>query len=193
MKFCRKCGYIFDITDDVKRRQVGGKINKAVTSILEKFKDNQSIELDDIQKINPGDLLHNTTFETMTKKDQGKLKSIIKALDKQFFSDADNSDAVKGKPAYFICKHCKNSKLIPSGTIIYTKDYGSVSTEIDMDDYSNLIHDHSLARTRAYVCHNPKCKTHENEELREAIITKDKTYRPIYVCTVCSTHWTVSM
>lgn len=190
MFFCEKCRYIFDITGNVKRKQVGGKINKAINNIFTKHINNEPYTEDDIAKITPGDLLHNEKFENMTKKEQTKIMAGIRAVNKQFFREKKIEEPIDDKKintnAYFICKYCQNFKPIKPRTLIHSRDYSDGSD--NLVDYSEMVYDQSLSRTRAYICKNPDCETHHNDELREAVLTKNNAYQIIYICTHCK-YW----
>ena len=187
MFFCDKCRYLFNITKDVKSKQVGGKINEALTNIINNFNNNEQVLEKDLKRIKANDLLHDERFEDLTKKLQRKLISNIKALDKNFFvQDNEEKNIVGNNAAYFICKYCKNSKPIEPGTLIYSKNYGG-NKDVEEDDYTYAIYDQTLARTKNYICKNKKCETHKNIDIREAVLTKNKFDQIVYICTVCNT------
>lgn len=190
MFFCEKCRYMFNITKDVKSKQVGGKINNALTVIFDKFKKNEQIIEDDLNKIKGKDILEDERFEMMSKKDQKKMMSQVKSIDKTFFVEEEETAEPKigSNVAYFICKFCKNNKPIKPGTLIYSKNYSTV-VSVETDDYTYAIHDQTLARTKNYICKNPKCETHKDDSLKEAILTKNATDQIVYVCCHCSTDW----
>lgn len=190
MFFCDKCRYLFNVTKDVKNKQIGGKINEALNKLFEKFKTNKEITERDLKNIKANDVQEDERFELMNKKEQRKLISVIKAVDKNFFSEPDEpeNESVGANIAYFICKFCKNSKPIKPGTIIYTKKY-QTSTSTEDIDYTYAIHDQTLARTRNYICPNEKCETHSDSSLKEAVLTKNSNDQIVYICTVCNKNW----
>lgn len=187
MLFCPKCRYAYNVTKDAKSKQVGGKTNSSLNKIFEKFNTGGEISKNDLDKIKSSDLLSDDRYESLNIKNQKKLNKMISNANKEFFSDVPVVETVD-QHAFFICKNCKNSEPIKPMTTIYTKSYGTTAT-IDMDDYTYMIHDNSLPRTRAYICRYNKCSTHKNPLTREAIITKNPLEQVIYVCTVCGTDW----
>ena len=203
MFFCEKCGYTFDITGNVKRKQVGGKINTSVINIFKKFQNSEPFTKEDLEKISDGDILHNEKFESMTKKKQNQLRSAINSIDKTFFKSQKQKDAQAALAveeekdgsdtndnmiplANFICRFCENSKPIEPGTLLYSRKYGADAD--DSVDYGFMVNDPSLARTKVYTCINKKCETHSNPSIKEAVITKNSSHRVIYVCVHCK-HW----
>lgn len=190
MFFCEKCRYLFNVTKDIKSKQVGGKINDALTIIFDKISRGEQIMEKDLKKFKGKDLLDDERFEVMNKKDQRKLISTVKAVDKNFFAEEEpESEAKVGSNiAYFICKFCKNYKPIKPGTVIYSKSYSTINAS-EMEDYTYAIYDQTLPRTRTYICKNAKCETHKNDSLKEAILTKNATDQIVYICTHCSTNW----
>lgn len=190
MFICEKCRYIYNVTKDIKNKQIGGKINIALDTIFEKFLSGEEILGADIKHISSKDILDDERYDRMNKKNQKKFVSIIKSINKNFFVEDEKDQEISDAhtDAYFICKFCKNSKLIEPKTIIYSRNYSS-DTSLEVEDYKLMIHDYTLPRTRNYNCKNSKCPTHKNPDLKEAIITKNISERVIYVCTQCTTHW----
>lgn len=189
MFFCDKCRYLYNVTKDIKAKQIGGKISDSIENLFQKFHKGESLDESDLKRIVGKDVTDSDHFENMTKKDQRKLISWIKSVNKSFFEeDEDSEEKVGVSIAYFICKYCKNYEPIKPGTLIYSKKYGSESST-EAEDYTYAIYDQTLARTRNYVCKNPSCESHENLDLREAALTKNNMDQIVYVCTTCTTHW----
>ena len=190
MFFCEKCRYSFGVTKDIKGKQIGGKINDSLNNIFSKYMENEPITEKDLKRITGKDLTDDDRFDEMTKKNQRKLISTIKAIDKNFFVEEEKTQEPKigVNIAYFICKYCKNYKPIKPQTCIYTKIYGGENT-IETANYTYTIYDQTLPRTRNYICKNSKCKSHTNDSVREAVLTKNALDQIVYVCTSCSTHW----
>ena len=188
MFFCEKCRYLFNVTKDIKSKQVGGKINEGLTAVLDKFKENKPLLEKDLKNIKGKDLMEDERFEKMSKKEQKKMISYVKSLDKNFFTADDKKEVKIGTSvAYFICKFCKNYRKIEPGTLIYSKNY-NVTGSVETEDYTYAIYDQTLPRTANYVCKNPKCSSHEGGS-KEAVITKNATDQVVYICTICSTNW----
>jgi len=188
MFFCDKCGYIFNVTKDVKSKQIGGKINKTLNIIFDKISKVEKLTEDDLVNVKGKDIIEDERFEMMNKRDQRKVISLVKAINKNFFVEDKEEGKVGSNVAYFICRSCKNYKQIEPGTLIYSKSYNT-NRDNEMDDYTYVIHDSTLARTRNYICQNKKCSTHKSDTDKEAVLTKNSLDQVIYVCTICSTHW----
>ena len=190
MFFCEKCRYLFNVTKDVKSKQIGGKINGALTVIFDKLANGEQVTEKDLKKVSGKDLLEDERFEAMNKKDQRKLISTIKAINKNFFAEEEPDEETKigSNVAYFICKSCKNYKPIKPGTLIYSKTYNTTNAA-ETEDYSFAIYDQTLPRTKNYICKNAKCETHKNDSLKEVVLTKNASDQLVYICTVCSTNW----
>ena len=188
MFFCEKCRYLFNVTKDVKSKQIGGAINEALTNIFDKIKNNEPLTESDLVEIKGKDLVADERFEIMNKKDQRKIISMVKAIDKSFFVEQETSNKVPTNIAYFICKYCKNFKPIKPGTLIYSKNY-NINNSAEAEDYTYAIYDQTLARTRNYICRNTKCETQQDDSIKEAVITKNANDQLVYVCTNCSTFW----
>ena len=189
MFFCEKCRYLFNVTKDIKSKQMGGKINESLTNILNKYSKNEKIIERDLKNIKGKDLLNDERVENMTKKEQKRLMSTLKAVDKNFFVEEEIVEPKIGSNiAYFICKYCKNYKQIKPGTLIYSKNYGTNNAS-ETVDYTYMIHDQTLPRTRTYICKNADCETHKDDTNKEAVMTKNELDQLVYVCTVCETNW----
>ena len=191
MFFCNKCGYSYSTTHDIKSVQHGGKDAEKINAIFNKFAKNEILTSSDIAKIKRNDIIESYQYENMKKKDREKICRYIKNIDKNFFIGGNTEDDVKMESAiaYFICNNCKNFKPIKSGTLLYSKNYSKTDAVDDNIDYSNMIYDNTLARTKNYICYGEKCETHKNIELREAVMCKNKNHQLIYVCVHCQTHW----
>jgi hypothetical protein len=188
MFFCEKCRYIFNVTKEVKSKQTGGKVDSALNTIFEKFKNGEKFVEKDFKKINGKDVTDDERYEIMSKKNQKKMLSMIKSVDPEILVEDNSEEPVVGSNvAYFICKFCKNHKPIKPGTFIYSKNYST--TTVETEDYTYAIYDQTLARTRNYICPNSECPTHKDNSGKEAVITKNSTEQVVYVCTVCSTDW----
>lgn len=194
MYFCDKCRFMFDVTKDIKSIQNGGKINKYLLNLINKFENGDQIDENDINKISKRELLDFDGFDNLTKKKQQKIISMIKNIDPNFFTVDKNQEGGSSlnKSAYFICKFCQNSKPVKPMTLIYTKIFG-LSGNPNSINYNYVKDDHALFRTRNYICKNDKCETHNNINLKEAALIKNSDDQIVYVCTVCSTNWITSI
>jgi len=188
MFFCNKCGYLYNYSKGNKHTQIGGESrNNASSNIINKFKNQETIVEDDLANTSGQEILNSDRFDMLNKKEQRKIISLIKEIDKNFFDVNDDVDPDKSEnnnSAYFICKSCNNTKLITAGTVVYSKKF-NIDASTDVENYEYLVYDNTLARTKNYICKNLKCETHTDINLREAVITKTKNDRVVYVCTVC--------
>lgn len=189
MFFCEKCRYLYNVTKDIKNKQHGGRVSRSLENIFSKYNNNEKLEKEDIRKLKKKDILDDERFENITKKEQRRIMSQIKALDKNFFSkDNDEEPKIGSNIAYFICKYCRHSKQIKPGTIIYSKSYSNDGS-MEIEDYTYAIYDQTLPRTRNYICKNPDCESHKNSSDKEAVLTKNATDQIVYICTMCSSNW----
>lgn len=188
MLFCEKCNYSYNITKDVRNKQNGGKINAALDEIFSKFSSGESLADNDLKKVSFNDIKDDERFDRLSKKNQQKLVSNMRNIDKSFVIEKKDEDKDITTSAFLICKYCKYHKTIEPGTTIYSKSYGTGLT-MDVTDYTYIVEDASVARTSAYICKNTKCSTHKNPNTREAIILNNEMDQVIYVCTVCKSDW----
>jgi len=195
MYFCKKCNYRYGYVKDVKNKQFGGKnANDNINLIFEKFANREPISADDLADVTGAELLKDDKYDKMNKKDQRMFVTVIKKIDKNFFvesAEESEQNLESTNIAYFACEYCNYHEPMTAGTVLYTKNYNN-DIGIDTEDYSMMCHNYSLPRTRNYICHNKKCETHKNIDIREAVLTKNKADRIIYVCCVCSTNWVES-
>lgn len=189
MEFCEKCGYIFNITKEVKRKQIGGKINKSLSRIFDKFENREKITEKDLKKIKGNDIIEDERYEEMNKQNKKKLMTAIKEVNETFFDDNESTDNdVKSNVAYYICTFCNNYRKIEPGSNIYSKKYDASVISED-ENYEAIIYDNTLPRTRNYICPNKKCGSNKDDSKKEAVITKNTNYQTVYVCASCGTHW----
>lgn len=97
----------------------------------------------------------------------------------------------KNNSSLFSCSNCHTKKLIPNGTIIYSKALGNQPTKYATDELSNVfVNSKILLHTREYTCPNIKCESHTNVEKREAVIfRKYNNAHVIYICNSCKTNF----
>lgn len=185
MFFCRKCGFTNNyVKDNIHRKATGGETHENVSNVFTKFTNGEELNEEDLEGVQGKQLSRDDRFDNMNKKDQRKFMSAIKNVDKGFFAE-DSTESDYGNIAHHICRSCNFSEPIKTGTVIYTRRYGSETGTSEMEDYSHLIHSNILPRSKNYECKNPKCETHNDINLREAVITKNSKDRTVYVCCVC--------
>ncbi len=187
--FCTKCRSLYNLTKDVKSKQVGGRINDALNVLFEKLNANDALTEKDLKRIKGKDVLDDERFEQLNKKDQRKVISNIKSVDKNFFvEESDPEVKIGSNSAFFICKFCGNNEPIKPGTLIYSKNYNSANVS-EVEDYTYAIYDQTLPTIKNYICKNKKCETHQDPSLKEAVFTKNSIDQLVYICKQCSTHW----
>jgi len=107
-------------------------------------------------------------------------------------TDTDKNNIPLNKKIYFVCTTCGNAEKIKPRTLLFSKKSQEISKNY-FGNYSNpehLINSPTLPHTCDYICPNPKCKTHVNPELRDAVMTRiGNSFRIMYVCTICKTSW----
>lgn len=190
MFFCGKCRNLFNVTKEIKHKQMGGKVNDALTNLFQKIGSGQKLVEKDLRRLTRKDLTEDERFEDTTLKEKKKIISSIKSINKNFFDpDAADTDVKIGADTgYFICKYCKNYQKIKPGTLIYSKNYIE-SSQTETEDYTYLMYDQTLVRTKNYICKNSQCDTHKNIQNKEAALTKNAEDQVVYICTVCNTNW----
>ena len=110
-----------------------------------------------------------------------------------FCKNCKNSYDIKKNT--FVCNNCGYTTDIKPGAMIYSKMYEQESSTLFLEDYDNICDDHTLPRTRDYLCPNTKCPTNskKDSEQREAVFKRlGKTYRLVYMCCVCKEHWFIN-
>lgn len=190
MHSCIKCGNNYHITKNVENKLKGGKTNTALNLLFDKFKNNNPITENLLENIKEADLLEDSRFDALSQKDRQKLTRKITEINGTFFN-SDDTPKIGSNNAYFICKYCGHSEIIPSGTCVYSKEY-NVTISRDTEDYSYAADDDTLYRTNDYICRNDECKTRKDPSIKEAALLKNKIGQTIYVCTVCRSFWTVN-
>lgn len=95
----------------------------------------------------------------------------------------------KGQLMY-VCHMCGHTESVTESCLMTN----SINNKIaDYHISINMIHDHTLLRTRKLVCPNPECPNQKTSERPEIIIFQ---YNPTmlkhgYMCQVCHTYWKI--
>ena len=189
MAFCNKCHNLFGIT---RSTQGLDKYSDYADSLFSKIGQNQPIQKKDLAKLNAQDVTQDERYQNMSKKEQRRISDLIKAVNPDFFKESIEEKQVQEEEAkaYYLCKMCKNTKPIKPGTLIYSKSYASTGLQ-DNRDYTYARYDPTYFLTQNYVCPNPKCKTHKEPSLKEAVLAKSASNLLVYVCSVCNQNWTL--
>lgn len=179
MNFCNYCGNNFDIVE----RQIGAtqKNKKTINNVATLMKKimNPDENLDDYNiDIDKSVLIKTKDFMNLSEKQRS---DIIKSLQPKDVS----------KKTRFFCNNCTNMKPIDETILVFKQSFKKESS-IDQSDYSFYINDPLLPRTHDYTCKNPKCETHKNSKMKEAVFIKeDNTNIVNYICCVCSYGYSV--
>lgn len=176
MSFCPSCNTLLNITNKLTNFKKTNTVNIFIASTL----------LGDIT--NEFDI----TFNDEQLRNNAKFNNLPAEKQEIVIKKFDELNAIKKTKRYFICYRCGFNKLILSGTVLYKKNYSSQSDifrNISLYKYNN-----TYPRTKLYVCKNDKCPSHTNNEIKEAILIKDKnTYELLYLCAICDEFWYASI
>ena len=78
-------------------------------------------------------------------------------------------------------------------SVIVSKTYKFVESNIENINNKFIIYDNTLPRTNIKDCPNRKCLSYNNPSKREAVFYPDKKTRELnYVCCHCYTTWKLS-
>ena len=106
--------------------------------------------------------------------------------------DVVHSCSDENNIVYYFCQKCGFSEKLKPQTLIFSNVTDNSLRNTMNDNYEHLKYDNTLPRTRNYNCHNKKCETHKNKNIKEAIFYRQyNSYITSYVCTVCNTKWTL--
>ena len=213
--FCKNCKMMYNITKNVHNTE---RQNKTVGKIFDKFAQEEELTEKDLKGVKTSDLRNDDVFDKMNVKTQKKFIAQVKTVNKDLFTkeneknekieqDEKEEEVVKKatlkgglnnqhqiQKAFFICKTCnKHSEEIKPGTVLYSKNYDVLNSDNDNSDYSHMIHDDTLARTKNYLCKNKNCPSYKDDSLKEAVMPKNQVGQVIYVCCACTTSWTSSI
>lgn len=194
MKFCPKCGNRFYSVYDIEKalEQEGGKkSNNNFKKIITKLRN-----IDDITAlIKHVDITALYDSEEYKKLEQPEKKKIFDKVSKAIVDNErmdSRSSRKKGEYVmYQFCKNCFYNEDLDTGSTIFSKNYKHDKGMSSLIDYTHLVNSNILPRTTMYRCINPKCETHKNPKIKEAVFITDRTNNLlIYICTVCKTQWT---
>jgi hypothetical protein len=177
MNFCPKCSYLFDIkasNNDNDNRIILSKIN----DVFIKIENNENLSNYKVI-FSKEELLKNKKYNNLKDEQKEDLEKIF------------NNKTLIG--AEFECNNCGFIKPINETILLYQ----ILSNETICEDKTNNIEENKfitnnplLPHTHNYTCKNPKCITHEKEELKDCIFIHDtNTYKLIYICCICYYKW----
>src|SRR5438105_4607564 len=104
-----------------------------------------------------------------------------------FCKNCNNSMDIKKD--MFSCNNCGYLTPIKPGTLVFSKNFESESTNIFLEDFSTMCTDATLPRTKDYICPNKSCPTNDKKVdlvAKEATFKRlGKTYKIVYMCCIC--------
>jgi predicted RNA-binding Zn-ribbon protein involved in translation (DUF1610 family) len=161
-----------------------------ISQLIKKIISGETIDSKEVGNISLQDLTQMPSYKKLTGKQKEAVYNIISdKLSKKFTSQ---KQLVKDNRAHFECANCGFTEPIKDGTLIMRRvrdTYISKDTEISTY-YQELVNAKELPITRAYVCPNKSCKSHDNYELREAVMFRAPNSMKVeYICRACSFHW----
>ena len=197
--FCKICNNSMDITNNISvdNVHIGGYNDSDVSSNSDVSTDIIPIETDiqqlyeefDISKknFNMDELFQNANFNKLN--NNQKTLIINKILENVPKSNKITKSNMSTKESYLYCKNCGYYEKILPKTLIFSR--GSQKTEDTYNlNFLNYKYDNTLPFTINYKCLNDKCSTHENFNLKKAVMYRNKnSFNMKYICTICDTSW----
>ena len=188
MKFCKYCNYTLNISKTPLNSD-----EKVVYTI-----ETMDQYLNYLKNVST-EINHNIELkidlETLKSKLMGKYKKNIKKVEeilKSYETLKNKQDSTQDTNIYFICQNCNSSFEIEPGTIILSTNFDESNQNIQQHDFSFMIEDPTLPRTKDYICPKKECESHksENNIKREAVIFREsKSFITRYICTMCLSDW----
>lgn len=200
MKFCPQCHNSFNISKTITETNIqiaGSSSDMSLEEIVTLLANNLPVDPLLLEKINIEDLKLKSYFKKLKALDKdivintishNQKKEVFKSSSKQLISESLVLD--KHNIAYFKCSNCGYYEQIVPQTLIFSKVNNNAIQNIMLSDYTYMIYDNTLPRTKEYVCNNINCSTHKQPNQKEAVfIRAPNTYQLIYICTICKTNW----
>lgn len=176
MYFCPNCSYILDITKSVS------------TTTSDKI---PILKINDIFKLleNNENLIKYTPEFTKTELEKNKKYQKLSNTDKAIIDVIFETNLMSD--AEFKCDNCNYSKKILDTTLLYQINIDEKINKIFTLEENELItKDPLLPHTHDYICKNPKCTTHDNTTIKDAVFYKTKNnYKINYICCICYYNW----
>ena len=174
MNFCKKCNNLLELSKTVKNYS-----SNFIDNIITKFVNN-TLDNTDLVNINLDQIIKNDKYLELSEELKNKLLNIL-----------NKNSELYG--AYNICSNCGYYEKIKNKTLILTRDelYNDTIIDIYMDNYKFVKHDKTLPHTRKYICPNDKCKTHNDDKIKDAVSFRidDKLFLTYYICCICDIVW----
>jgi hypothetical protein len=92
---------------------------------------------------------------------------------------------------YLKCVNCNTHNVLQSGTVLYSINFSSTNTfDMTNEDIMIKCQEPILPRTSDYICPNAKCKSHTDNDSKEAVFYRnDKSFNLTYICCACYNQW----
>lgn len=178
MKFCPKCNFMLDITNNVSSNLL--KEIKSADEFIDLSKNMNEIDFNFKIKFKLIDLQKNKNFISLNNTDKNRILDNFNKLN-------------KSNNVMFFCNNCNYIEPMENGKILFSSSYNNKNININLPNEKNIILDHTLPRTKDFICPNKKCVSNSKKKInREAIFFRPnpKFYKLIYICTSCSQKWT---
>ena len=170
MYFCPKCNNKLEISNKIPNTQ---EIN-TVDEFLELFNNVNNLDFNYKFKFKLTELDKNKNFNKLDDKNKKKILDHFNKINKI-------------SNVFFVCDKCNYNEPIQNGTILLKSSYNKINN-INLPKDENIILDHTLPRTKDFICPNNCISNSKKKSLREAIFFRPdpKSYKLVYICTSCS-------
>jgi hypothetical protein len=194
MSFCKICNNLYNIGKalDNSTLQKGGKLSEDV--IIQNILDGHIIDPNILHDFKLDKLAKNSIYNKLSQVDKEYVYNLIAHTQEHQVEEKgkDVKEILENNIVYYFCQKCGYSEKLKPQTLIFSNVTDNSLRNIINDNYEYLKYDNTLPRTRNYNCHNKKCETHKNKNIKEAIFYRQyNSYITSYVCTVCNTKWTL--
>lgn len=184
--FCTKCKHYLDISRVPTADKSSSDIIITDVSKMFDYVNSDDTEQHYIITFNVDVLKKHPKY---TKANATNKKNIL-----DFYEKFKKEDISMYKKVYFVCNKCGYQITIHPGTVLFSQDIERNNLLLTNEDYSLMLNDPTLPRTKDYICVNTNCISHDKKKFKdkEAVLIRDpKTYRLTYVCNICHTNWTL--
>ena len=169
MKFCVKCHYQYNLNFV--------NIEKLNLKKIDNIKDLEKYEDNEIKNLNINIKESDIEKSKLDKNKKELILNQIKAL------------KLTNNVGYQ-CNNCGNIELLNATEEIYS--ISNIKSKLDFNVEKNKIifMDYTLPRTKDYLCKNPKCGTHKDSKLKEAVFYRNNDGLSLtYLCGECYYSW----
>jgi hypothetical protein len=178
MYFCPNCSYILDINKSTnitisdQQKSIISKPN----DIFKLLETNVNF-LDFKADFTKDELIKNKKFQKLKDEDKNKLNILFE------------ENIILG--AEFKCDNCNYTNQITETTLLYQITIDNKFEKINtLADNELITKDSLLPHTRDYICKNPSCITHNNNDIKNSVFYKEKnSFKVNYICCVCYYNW----